>query len=331
MRYPEIGTPHPDQAASATWGRLEGRVDFSVVVPVYNSQQSLEELHRRLAATFTAMGRSFEVIYTDDGSRDGSLQVLRGLRERHPGEVRVVSLYRNQGQHAALMCGFGFCRGDVVVTIDDDLQHYPEDIPGMYEVLQDGNDAVFGAYEQKAHGLVQNLGSRMFGRLNRRIFGLPRGLQLSAYRLIRRGVVDHIIEHRTSYPYVTGMIASTTTRIANAPVRHEARRYGKSGYTLGRLVRLSLNLLINYSAIPLKTVAWVGMGTSLLAFIAGAVFAIRQLLIGLAPEGWTSLAVLISLFFGIMFAMMFVMAEYLSRLLTEISDRPAAPIREILQ
>jgi undecaprenyl-phosphate 4-deoxy-4-formamido-L-arabinose transferase len=127
------------------------------------------------------------------------------------------------------------------------------------------------------------------------------------------------------------MILSTTQRVVNVPARHDERHYGKSGYTLATLVRLSFNLLVNYSAFPLKAIAWVGMGTSLIAFVAGATFVARQLIIGQAPAGWTSTAVLISFFAGILFAMMFVVAEYLSRLLTEVANRPSPPIREILE
>jgi glycosyltransferase involved in cell wall biosynthesis len=305
------------------------RPDFSVVVPVYNSEHSLEELYQRLGTTFAAMGRSFEAIFVDDGSRDGSLEVLRSLHARHPGQVRTLSLYRNQGQHAALMCGLGYCRGAVVVTLDDDLQHRPEDIPVLYARLEEGYDAVFASYPRR-NGLLKNLGSRLVGRLAHRIFDPPEGLQMSAFRLIRGEVVEHVKAYRTSFPYLTGMILSTTRRVANAEVEHQERRYGRSGYTLGKLLRLSFNLLVNYSALPLKVIGWVGMGVSLAAFVAGTVFTLRQLLSGEAPQGWTSLAVLISFFSGVLFAMMFVMAEYISRLLTEVSNRPPPAVREIL-
>lgn len=308
----------------------EPRPDFSVVVPVYNSERSLEELYRRLEATFAAMGRTFEVVFVDDGSRDGSMAVLRALHDRHPGRVRALSLYRNQGQQAALMCGFRQCAGDLVVTIDDDLQHLPEDIPVLYARLQEGYDAVFGSYP-RANGFLKNLGSRLVRRLVHRIFDPPEGLEMSAFRLIRRDVVEHVKAYRTSFPYLSGMILSTTPSVANAEVRHEERRYGRSGYTLPKLIKLSFNLLVNYSALPLKAIGWLGMGVSLAAFVTGTVFMIRQLLIDRAPEGWTSLVVLMSFFSGVLFAMMFVMAEYLSRLLTEVANRPPHAVREILE
>ena len=305
------------------------RPGFSVVVPVYNSERSLEELYARLEATFAAMGRTFEVIFVDDCSRDGSMEVLRSLHARHPGPVRALSLYRNQGQHAALMCGLQTCRGELVVTIDDDLQHRPEDIPLLYAKLQEGYDAVFGSYPRK-EGLLKSLGSRAVGRLAHRIFDPPQGLEMSAFRLIRRDVVEHVKAYRTSFPYLTGMILSTTRRVANADIHHDERRYGHTGYTLPKLISLAFNLLVNYSALPLKAMGWLGMGVSLAAFVVGVTFLVRQMVIGQAPEGWTSLVVLVSFFSGVMFAMMFVMAEYLSRLLTEVSNRPPHAVREVL-
>lgn len=308
-----------------------GGLDFSVVVPVYNSEKSLEELQRRLAKTFESMDKTFEIIFVDDASRDESLAVLRSLYEANPGTVRVISLYRNQGQQVALMSGFGFCEGDVVVTIDDDLQHSPEDIPALYEVLQQGQDVVIGSYAQKAHGRLQNLGSRFVRWLNRRIFQTPRELRLSSFRLIRKDVVRHLLSFRTSFPYISGMIFSTTGRVANVEVSHEQRQHGRSGYTLPKLVKLSYNLLINYSALPLRLIGYVGIMASAVAFVAGGVFVIRQMVTGGAPEGWTSLIVLLSFFSGIIFAMLFVMAEYVSRLLTEAAARPTQPIREVLK
>ena len=328
---PGGGRPSPGMPVDLGRAPEAPLVDVSVVVPVHNSERSLEELYRRLDATFAAMGRTFEVIFVDDGSRDGSLTVLRSLHDGHPGRVRVLSLYRNQGQHVALMCGFRVCRGHFVVTIDDDLQHSPEDIPILYDVMKQGYDAVFGSPRKKAHGLVQNLGSRFVRRLIQRLFHPPEGLRVSSFSLIRREIIEHIRNDRTSFPFISAMIMTTTHRVADAEVRHEERRYGRSGYTLPKLVGLSYNLLINYSALPLKVIGYVGMAGSLLGFVIGTVFIARQLLAGLAPAGWTSLAVLLSFFNGALFAMMFVMAEYLSRLLTEVSGRPPHPIREFLE
>ena len=227
------------------------------------------------------------------------------------------------------MSGFRFCSGEVIVTIDDDLQHSPEDIPALYDTLRQAQDVVIGSYIEKSHGRLRNLGSIFVRWLNQRIFQTPPELRLSSYRLIRKDIVRYLLSFRTSFPYISGMIFSATSQVANVQVSHEPRRHGRSGYTLSKLVKLSYNLLINYSALPLRFIGGVGMLASLVAFVAGAAFLIRQVATDGAPQGWTSLIVLLSFFSGIICAMLVVMTEYVSRLLTEAATRPNSPIRKV--
>lgn len=305
-------------------------IDFSVVVPVYNSEDSLRELAERLDATFTAMGCSYEVIFVNDGSTDASLGVLTDLH-RTSRNVRVIDLFKNHGQQSALMSGFQYCSGDVVVTMDDDLQHSPEDIPVMYERLLEGYDSVFGSFDTKQHGIGANLGSAMIRSVNHRLFDPPPGLKMSAFRLIRSGVIDVIKHVRTPFPYVTGMILSTTTRVANVTVRHDERRYGASGYSFRSRARLSRNLLVNYSALPLRLVGYLGLLASVVGMIVGGYFMVRQVVGGQAPAGWTTLIVLVSFFSAVGFVMLFVIGEYLSRILRELGgDRSYAIRQEML-
>ena len=302
-------------------------IDFSVVVPVYNSQDSLRELYERLDATFTAMERSFEVIFVNDGSTDDSLAVLTELH-RDSGDIRVIDLHKNHGQQSALMSGFQYCTGDVVVTMDDDLQHSPEDIPVMYERLLEGYDSIFGSFEAKQHRIDANVGSALIRSVNHRLFDPPPGLRMSAFRLIKSEVIDVIKHVRTTFPYVTGMILSTTNRIGNVTVQHDERRYGSSGYSFRSRARLSRNLLINYSALPLRLMGYLGLFASAVGTIMGGFFMVRQLMGGQAPAGWTTLVVLVSFFNAVMFVMLFVIGEYLSRILRELSDDRSYAVRQ---
>ncbi|MEA3502228.1 MAG: glycosyltransferase [Actinomycetota bacterium] len=304
-------------------------IDFSVVVPVYNSQDSLRELYERLDATFAAMECSFEVIFVNDGSTDGSLAILTDLH-RSTGNVRVVDLFKNHGQQSALMSGFQYCTGDVVVTMDDDLQHSPEDIPVMYERLLEGYDAIFGSFEIKQNRIDANIGSAMIRSVNHHLFDPPPGLRMSAFRLIKSEVVDVIKHVRTPFPYITGMILSTTNRITNVTVRHDERRYGSSGYSFRSRARLSRNLLINYSALPLRLMGYFGLLASAIGLITGGFFMARQIMVGQAPAGWTTLIVLVSFFSAVMFVMLFVIGEYLSRILRELRDDRSYAIRQEL-
>ena len=302
-------------------------VDFSVVVPVYNSESSLQELNDRLEATFAEMECTHEVIFVNDGSTDGSLDVLKELH-RGSRSVRVIDLFKNHGQQSALMSGLQYCKGDVVVTMDDDLQHSPEDIPAMYERLQEGYDSIFGSFETKQHGIGANLGSAMIRSVNHRLFHPPPGLRMSAFRLIRKQIVDIIKHVRTPFPYVTGMVLSTTNRIANVTVRHDDRRYGSSGYSFRSRARLSRNLLVNYSPLPLRFVGYLGLIASAVGMVTGGFFMVRQMISGLAPAGWTTLIVLVSFFSAVLFVMLFVIGEYLSRILRELGDNRSYPIRQ---
>jgi polyisoprenyl-phosphate glycosyltransferase len=304
-------------------------VDFSVVVPVYGGGATLEALYDRLAGTFTEMGQSFEVIFVNDGSPDGSLDVLRRLHGQH-ANIKVVDLYRNDGQQNALMCGFQFCSGRYVVTLDDDLQNPPEEIPVLLAKLEEGFDVAIGAYGQKQHGALRNAGTALMRKLNHIIFKPSAGLRLSSFRLVRREVIEQIKSIPTPFPYISGMLLSVTRRVTNVPVRHDARAHGRSGYTFGRLVRLSYNLLINYSSFPLKVVGYVGLAVSVLAFLGGAVFILRKLVLGRVPAGWTSLIVLLSFFFGLLYIMLFVLGEYVSRVLREVSHERQYAIREVM-
>ncbi len=276
------------------------------------------------------MGRTFEVIYVNDASPDGSLKVLRALHEAHDN-VRVVDLYRNYGQQNALMCGFQFCRGRYVVTMDDDLQNPPEEIPRLHARLEEGFDAVIGAPKNKQHAAYKNFGSRAIRKVNHMVFKPKKDLRMSSFRLIRRELLDQIKDLRTPFPYVSGMLLSASSNLANVDVEHHPRSQGRSGYTLGKLVALSYNLLINYSSLPLKLMGYLGLLVSAFSFLIGTVFIVRKLILGQVPPGWTSLVVLLSFFFGLLFMMMFVLGEYVSRILRELSNERQYSIKEILE
>ncbi|MBN1459864.1 MAG: glycosyltransferase family 2 protein [Armatimonadetes bacterium] len=318
-----------DQARTAGLGERTAP-DFSVVVPVYGGAATVEELYDRLAVVFHAMNVGFEVIFVDDASPDGALAVLRRLHAR-AGNVRVIALYRNYGQQNALMCGFGYCRGRYVVTLDDDLQNPPEELPLLYSRLQEGFDAVFGAYRNKQHRAHRNLGSMLIRKVNHRVFDIRAGLSFSSYRIIRREIIDQIKGLRTPFPYISGMILNVSSNVANVEVRHEPRKLGRSSYSLRKLVDLSFNLLINYSSIPLRFVGYVGLVVSVLGLCAGLIYIARQFFLGRAPAGWTTIVALLSFYNTIILLIFFILGEYISRILREISRQNPYSIKEVLE
>ncbi|MCG8320615.1 MAG: glycosyltransferase family 2 protein [Cytophagales bacterium] len=302
---------------------------FSVVVPVYNSERSLEELYQRLSATFEKMGASFEVIFVNDKSSDTSYAVLRKIHKRYPENTTIIDLLKNYGQHNAIMCGFNYSRGAYVITIDDDLQNPPEEIPALFKKLEEGYDVVFGIPEEKNHKAYKNLGSLMIRKLNRKIFHLKDKMSFSSYRIIRREVVDEAKSIKTPFPYISGMLLTITTSVTNHKVEHLARKYGRSNYNLAKLIHLSFNLLINYSSIPLRIVAVFGFTISIISLIIGLGYIFKQLFIGKAPEGWTTLIVFISFYNALFLVFFSILGEYISRLLKESSKISQFVVRTV--
>jgi glycosyltransferase involved in cell wall biosynthesis len=300
----------------------------SVVVPVYNSQDSLEELCSRIDRTFAGLDFNYEIILVDDSSKDDSWKVLKQLREEYGGRVKIVQLMRNFGQHNALMCGFHYASGEYVVTMDDDLQNPPEEIPKLIDKIQEGYDCVIGALETKQDSSIKKLGSQMIRYLNTRIFDKPKDLKLSTFRIATKAVTDEIKRMKTPYPYISGMLLSVTRNIANVTVRHDQRKYGQSTYTFKKLIVLAFNLIINYTALPLRALALFGIVISICSFCMGVYFIAKKLLVESIVPGWTSVVVLLSFFNGILLAILSIMGEYFARIIGEVSNRQQYTVRE---
>ena len=303
---------------------------FSIVVPVYNAEKTLRELYNRVNETFVKMNKSFEMIFVNDCSKDHSLDELNKLKEIYDN-ITIIELSRNAGQQNALISGFQYCSGDFIVTIDDDLQNPPEEIPKLYSKIQEGYDAVFGEYHKKEDKLYKNIGSKFFRSFNHKIFKLDRDLKFSSFRLIKRDIIDQIKESQTPFPYISGMILEVTDNVINTYVDHVPRKLGRSGYNLAKLVNLSFNLLINYSSIPLRFFSYIGLLISLISFCIGIFFIIKKILGGQPPTGWTSLVVLISFYNTIILLIFFILGEYISRILKEVSKHKAYKIKRVIK
>lgn len=305
--------------------------ELSVVIPCYRTEQALPQLLARLQQSLEALGRPYEIILVDDCSPDGTAVVAAREVARHP-HVRYIELMFNVGQFRALMCGFAHARGRYVVTMDDDLQHPPEEIGKLYQHLlaHPELDAVFGAYITKKHSSGRNLGSLLVRTVNTYIFGKPPGLVMSSFRCLRRELVDTLLAHRTRYPVIGPLILSSTRRIANVPVQHDARRHGVSNYRLGRLIRATLDNVLNFSALPLQVISMVGVGVAAISFIMGAVFLAIRLLRGTGATGWTSLFLAVNFYGGLSLLAVGIIGEYLIRILGESKGQPLYIVRRQL-
>lgn len=292
---------------------------YSIVMPVYNSQDIVGSTIDQVVKTFTEAGLDFELICINDGSPDDSWRVI-SERADATAEVLALDLMKNYGQHYANLAGLIEATGDFVITMDDDLQNPPDQALILIEkAVSGGHEVVFGQFEQKQGGATRRIGSMLIGRINRRVFGQPPDLVVSNYRILRRDVVDRIVASRTAYPYITGQALLMSRDRANVQVRHDPRPVGKSNYNLPRILGLVLTILFSYSSWPLRSAALLGFAISGLSFLLGGFLIIRALVTETAVPGWTSIMVLLSLFAGVIIALLSMIGEYVVRTLTTVS------------
>ena len=298
----------------------EGRPKYCALIPVFNGESVVGETVDRTVAFFDGHGFDYELVLVDDGSTDGSWEVLQQKASDNP-RILVIRLLRNYGQTNALLCGLRNSTADFVITLDDDLQNPPEEIMPLIEKINEGYDVVFGSFRVKHHPLVRRLGSGIIGMINRRIFHQPKNLTVSNFRILRRDVVDRICRCRTSYAYVTGLALLCARHPADVVVKHRPSALSNSRYTLSRLLNFTLTILIGYTSYPMRLCAVIGGAVAVLSFLFGSYIFVRTLLFGTVAPGWPSLVVLLSFFNGVMILMLGLLGEYVSRILNEITNR----------
>jgi undecaprenyl-phosphate 4-deoxy-4-formamido-L-arabinose transferase len=303
--------------------------DLSVVIPVYRSAAMLRELTGRLRAVLDATGLDYEIVFVEDGSPDQSWQVLRQIQAAHPERVVAIELMRNFGQHNALMCGFRHARGEYVVTMDDDLQNPPEELPRLLAAIRTGElDLVYGRYQSKEHGGWRNLGSALVNRFYRLVF--KSGVTVTSFRIIRRQVLDSIFAYSLNYTFIDGLLAWNTQRIGQVPVAHHPRRTGRSGYSLSKLAVLALNLFTNFSLLPLQWISVCGLLSAGLGLLTSVYFLIQYLLARIELPGYASIITAILVLGGLQLMALGVMAEYLGRLHLNVNRKPQYVERQVL-
>ena len=286
---------------------------YSVVVPVYNSEHTLQELYTRLEKVFReTIKEEFELILVDDGSRDRSFAVMQELREKDP-RVKIIQMARNFGQHPALLCGFAHAKGEFIVTMDDDLQHQPEELPKMINVMKD---------------LIRKLGTKLSVWATSKMLGKDPNLQITSYRLIRRFLVEAMLKTNTYLPQIGNLLVLSSNRIINVPVQHAARAYGKSGYSFHRLVKDLIYDITAHTAFPLLMVRNIGIASFLVSFLLGIYYLVRYFLCGISVEGWTSLMLVMLAFFGLTLLSIGIIGIYLMNILNEAKKMPHYVIRQ---
>lgn len=302
---------------------------YSVVIPVFNSEKSLEMLYKRIKLVFEEHYQGdFELILVDDSSRDQSAQIMHHIHQMD-SRVKVVYLAQNFGQHKALMCGFRYASGEIVITMDDDLQHPPEEIVKLVTFLDENPqmDVVCGQYEIKKHGPIRNLGTAMTNAFTSHIFKKPTTLRLTSFRAMRRYVVEALCQFTDSRPRIGHLLLRITNRIGNVTVIHNSRQFGKSGYSFKFLVRDFVNNILYNSSLPLKVLGWLGVFNMIVSIILILYYLIRYFVTGYSVAGFATQVIIMLASSGLILFGQGIIGHYLSQIVSETKKDPLYIIR----
>jgi glycosyltransferase involved in cell wall biosynthesis len=305
------------------------KIEYSIVIPVYNSEKSLTELYNRLSNTIKNITLDYEIILVDDDSHDNSWQVMKKLREKDK-KVKIIQNMRNYGQHFALMCGFRHSKGKYIITMDDDLQNPPEEIIKLINEIKkdDYYDIVIGYPIKKKHNFFRNFISSMANRMNSYFFDKSKNLRMSSFRIIKRNIIDIIITIQNPNFVIDPTLLKITRRIKNVDVKHDKRKYGKSQYNLKKIMRMSLDNILMNSTLPLRLVSILGILIAFLSFGYGFYVIFLWIFRGISIIGWTSTILSILFFSGIILISMGIIGEYLIRIIKVTNQRSQYFIRE---
>lgn len=300
---------------------------ISVVVPVYNEEESLPHLFPRLRAALEETRRPYELIFVNDGSRDGSLTLLHQFYQAHPEVVRVLDFNGNFGQHMAIMAGFDRARGEIVVTLDADLQNPPEEIPRIVEQIDLGHDVVGTVRQHRHDPKFRTVASKIVNAVTNRITGLrlsDYGCMLRGYR---RDIVDIIRNSGETTTFIPALAQKFAVNPVEIPVEHSERKHGTSKYSIFRLIRLNFDLMTGFSIYPLQAVTMIGIAVSGLSLLFAAYLLLRRIVVGPEAEGVFTLLNINFFLMGITMSCVGITGEYIGRIYQEVRKRPRYVVR----
>ena len=302
---------------------------LSIVVPVYNSANTLELLVSRLGTVLSQVTDQFEVILVNDGSNDLSWETIQGLGKIYPFIVGI-NLMRNYGQHNALLCGTRAANYEVVITMDDDLQHPPEEIPNLLKKLAEGYDVVYGSPKKMPHSFFRNIASRITKMLLAMVMGIKSIREIGSFRAFRTNLRQAFVTYQSPGVILDVLLSWGTTRFTSIYVEENKREVGKSNYTFGKLIGQAFLILTGYSTIPLRFSSWIGFGFTVFGMVIFLYVVILYFTKGSIP-GFPFLASIISLFSGTQLFALGIMGEYLAQVFDRSTDRPPYIIGNVIR
>lgn len=304
---------------------------ISFIIPCYNSELTLVSVVEEILQVFEktlSENYSYEIILVNDCSSDKTSSVIEGLCQKDPSIIGV-DFAKNFGQHSAILAGLRLSKGNYIICLDDDGQMPIESIPDMVEMLASGTDCVQGKYTNTKQSFFRRLGSRANSLMAEILLKKPKQLEMNSFWGARRFVIDEVVKYQGAYPYIGGLVLRTTSNIKNLEVVHRNREYGRSGYTLRKLIKLWMNGFTAFSEIPLRMASYTGLVSSFCGIILGIVTIIRKILNPDMATGYASLFCVILFVGGLVMMMLGIIGEYLGRTYININNAPQYVIRDI--
>ena len=302
---------------------------ISIVIPVYNSTDTIDKLVEKLITVLKP--QEIQILLINDGSKDNSHSLCMNLFSKYPSIVTYINLSKNFGEHNAVMAGLNYAHGDYSVIIDDDFQNPPEEVMKLINAASENKyDIVYTYYKRKRHSLYRNIVSRVNHFMADFMLDKPRGLYLSSFKCLSRFVVQEIIKYKGPFPYIDGLALRCSRNIGKVEVHHSERKAGKSGYTFKKMVRLWLNMFLNFSITPLRLASILGLVFSILGAIMSIYTVIEKLFIyPEMPIGFPTLFIAIMIFSGVQLLILGLIGEYLGHLYLSNNQTPQFVIHEI--
>lgn len=299
----------------------------SIVIPVYRSVDSLAPLADRLATVLPVQFQKFEVIFVNDGSPDDSWQIIKFLSKKYSW-ISGINLMRNYGQHNAVFCGIMEAQHEIIITMDDDLQHPPEELHKMVEELEKGYDVVYGTPQQERHGAARDFASVITKTILATFMGAKVARNVGALRILRTELRKGFEQFQGPYVNMDVLLSWATTNFGAVPVRIDPRKIGKSNYNLKKLIRHALNLITGFSTLPLQIASIMGFAFTIFGIGLLIYVLVRFLMTGGAVQGFTFLASIIAIFSGAQLFSLGIIGEYLARMYFRMMDKPKYVVRE---
>lgn len=303
---------------------------ISYVIPCYNSENTISKVITEINEVMKLNNKDmYEVILVNDCSKDNVWNKIKEICKEN-SNVKAINFAKNFGQHAALIAGYRYATGDIVVSLDDDGQIPVNEVYSLIKKIEEGYDVVYASYKNKKHNFFRNIGTKVNNFMCEKLLKKPKKLMLTSFFVANKFIIDEIIKYDNPYTYIPGLVLRATNNIASVPVNHRERKIGKSGYNFKKLLSLWINGFTAFSVVPLRISMIIGIAISFLGFVYMIYIIINKIINPVVPMGWTSTISILLLLGGIILFVLGMIGEYIGRIYISINNSPQYVIKEII-